>query len=47
MTIREIEGITMSVVPLGKTIITDKMRLLKRTQWSLIDSLRGEQNEMH
>lgn len=33
----------MSIVPLGKTITTDEMRLLKRTQWSLIDSLgRGE-----
>lgn len=37
-------GITMSIVPLGKTITAGEMRLLKRTQWSLIDSLgrRGE-----
>lgn len=40
------EGITMSIVPLGKTIMTDKMRLLKRTQWSLIDSLGEEENEL-
>lgn len=41
---REREGITMSIVPLGKTIMTDKMRLLKRTQWSLIESLGREVN---
>lgn len=44
---REKVGITMSIVPLGKTIMTDKMRLLKRTQWSLIDSLGREENELH
>ena len=43
---RERETITMSIVPLGKTIMTDKMRLLKRTQWSLIDSLGEEENEL-
>lgn len=44
---REREGITMSILPLGKTVMTDKMRLLKRTQWSLIDSLGREENELH
>ncbi len=44
---RKREGITMSILPLGKTIMTDKMRLLKRTQWSLIDSLGREENELH
>lgn len=43
----EREGITMSIVPLGKTTMTDKMRLLKRTQWSLIDSLGREENGLH
>lgn len=43
----EREGLTMSIVPLRKTIMTDKMRLLKRTQWSLIDSLGKEENELH
>lgn len=38
---------TMSIVPLGKTIMADKMRLLKRTQWSVIDSLGREENELH
>lgn len=36
----------MSIVPLEKTIMIDKMRLLKRTQWSLIDSLGKEENEL-
>lgn len=27
---REREGITMSIVPLGKTLMTDKMRFIKR-----------------
>lgn len=40
-------GLTMSIVPVRKTIMTDKMRLLKRTQWSLIDSLGKEENELH
>lgn len=40
------KGITMSIVPLGETIMTDKMRLLKRTQWPLIDSLGEEENEL-
>lgn len=44
---RKREGITMAIVPLGKKIMTDKMRLLKRTQWSLIDSLGREENELH
>lgn len=44
---RERERITMSILPLGKTVMTDKMRLLKRTQWSLIDSLGREENELH
>lgn len=33
-----------SIVPLGKTLMTDKMRLLKRTQWPLIDSLPKAEN---
>lgn len=37
----------MSIVPLVETIMTDKMRLLKRTQWSLINSLGKEENELH
>lgn len=44
---REREEITMSTVPLRKKIMTDKIRLLKRTQWSLIDSLGKEENELH
>lgn len=36
----------MPIVPLEKTIMIDKMRLLKRTQWSLIDSLGKEENEL-
>lgn len=43
----EREGITMFIVPLGKKTMTDKMRLLKRTQWSLIDSLGKEENGLH
>lgn len=44
---REREGLTMSIVPLGKTVMADKMVLLKRTQWSLIDSLGRTENEPH
>lgn len=36
----------MPIVPLEKTIMIDKMRLLKRTQWSLIYSLGKEENEL-
>lgn len=41
------ERLTMSIVPLGETIMADKIMLLKRTQWPLIDSLVRGENELH